>query len=77
MSLWVSLLCVNEAREENRVADKEDGRVIADQIPDALVGVELHCEAPGIASGISRTALSTLSEDGKKISFETKSLADK
>lgn len=60
VSLWISLLSVDEAREENRVADEEDGRVVADDIPNAIVGVELDSEAAGIACCVSRTAFTTL-----------------
>ena len=37
--------------------DEEDGRVVADQVPVALLGVELDCEAPGVARRVRRAAL--------------------
>ena len=44
----VPLLRVDEAREEDGVADEEDGRVVAHQVPVALAGVELAGEAAGV-----------------------------
>ena len=43
----VPLLGVDEAGEEDRVPDEEDGGVVADEVPVALLGVELHGETPG------------------------------
>jgi len=39
------------------ITDEEDGRVVAREVPVALLGVELQREAPGIADGIRRARL--------------------
>lgn len=38
--------------EEDRVADEKDGRVVADQVPVALLRVELHGETSRVARGV-------------------------
>ena len=43
----ISLLGVDEAGEEERVPDEEDGRVVAHHVPVALLRVELDGKAPG------------------------------
>lgn len=48
MSDRVPLLGVDEAREEQGVLDEKDGRVVADQVPDPLFGVEFNRETAGI-----------------------------
>ncbi len=48
MCLRVALLRVDEGREEKRITDEEDGRVVADEVPVALFGVELHRETTWI-----------------------------
>ena len=40
---------VNQVRKFHRILDEEHRNVVADQIPIALVGVELHREATHIA----------------------------
>lgn len=59
VSLRVSLLSVNERREENWVTEEEDGGVVAHQIPNAFIGVEFNSETSWIASSIGRTAFAT------------------
>lgn len=54
VSLRISLLRVDEAREQNWIADEEDWRVITNQIPDAIVGVEFQGKASRIASCVGR-----------------------
>lgn len=44
----VSLLCMDEAREEQGVLDEEDRRVVANQVPDTLLCVELDRETARI-----------------------------
>jgi hypothetical protein len=41
----VSLLSVDEAREENWITNEEDWSVVADYVPDTIVGVEFYSEA--------------------------------
>jgi hypothetical protein len=43
---------VDEVRKLHRVLDEEDRDVVADQIPVAFVGVELHGEAADVARGV-------------------------
>ena len=53
----VPLLRVDEHRELVGVADEEDGRVVADDVPVPLLGVELEGEAAGVPLGVGRAAL--------------------
>ena len=53
----VALHGVVEVGELERIAQEEHRRVVADQIPVAFFGVELHGEAADIALGIGRAAL--------------------
>ena len=39
VGLRVPLLGVDEAREEEGIADEEDGRVVPRKVPDSFVGV--------------------------------------
>ncbi len=52
-----------EVGEFQRVAQEKHGRVVADQVPVAFLGVELHCEAPDVALGVGRAALAGDSEE--------------
>jgi len=71
--LRIALLRVDEARKEKRVADEEDRSVVADQIPVALLRVELHREAARITSGVCGTALPS---DGREADQHRRLLAD-
>lgn len=53
----VPLLGVDETWKEDGIPDKEDGRVVADQIPVSIVGVELDSKAARITSSVSRSGL--------------------
>lgn len=59
VSLWISFLRVDEAREEHRVANEEDRRIVADQIPDSVLSVEFGCETTRITKSVGRSALAT------------------
>jgi hypothetical protein len=48
---------VDQVGELHRVLDEEHGDVVADQVPVALVGVELDGEAAHVARGVGRAAL--------------------
>ncbi len=54
---------VHEVRKLHRVLDEEHGDVVADQVPVALVGVELDREATDVARGVGRSALA---RDGRE-----------
>src|SRR5690606_18737928 len=54
---WVALDGVVQVGEFERVAEKEHGGVIADQVPVAFFGVELHGDTADVALGVSRAAL--------------------
>src|SRR5258708_34456339 len=51
------LLGVNEIGELIRIADEEHRRVVADEVPIALLGVELAGKAPHVALGIGGAEL--------------------
>ena len=48
---------VNQVRKLHRILDEEHRDVVADEIPVALVGVELHGESADIARGVRRATL--------------------
>ena len=52
----IALHGVVQVRELERIAQEEHRGVVADEIPVALLGVELHGEAADVALGISCTA---------------------
>ena len=54
---------VHEVRELDRVLDEEDGDVVADQVPDAVLGVELDGEAADVAGRVGRA---TRADDGRE-----------
>ena len=45
---------VDEVRELDRVADEEDGQVVAHEVPVAFLGVELDREPAGVAELLRR-----------------------
>jgi hypothetical protein len=53
----IALLGPDKVGKLQRVADEEDRRVVPHEVPVAVLGVELHREAAGIARGIGRSAL--------------------
>jgi len=53
----VALDGVVEVGELERVAEEEDRRVVADQVPVALFGIELDGEAADVPLGVGRSAL--------------------
>ena len=63
---------MDEIWEFHRVLDEEHRDVVADQIPVAFVGVELHREAAHVAGGIRRTALAG---DGRKAHEDRRAFA--
>lgn len=73
MSSWVSLLRVNEAREQKRISDKENRRVVGHQIPIALLRVHLDGETAWIACRISR---SRFAADSRKSYEQRRALSD-
>jgi len=63
VGLRVALLCVDEERELGWVAEEEDGRVVVDPIPVALLSVELDGETTRIAGSICGALLTTDSRE--------------
>ena len=55
----VPLLGEDEAGEEDGIPDEEDGGVVANEIPVALLGVELGSEATGVTGGIGGARLAS------------------
>ena len=53
----VALDRVVEVGEAQRIAEEEHRRVVADDVPVAFLGVELHREAADVALGVGRAAL--------------------
>ena len=63
VGLRMALLRVDEVGKFQRIADEEHRRVVADDVPIALLGVELQRKAAHVALGIRRT---TLAGDGRE-----------
>ena len=57
IGLRITLLGVNEDGELGRVAKEEDGGVVEDPVPVALLGIEFDREAARISGGVRRTLL--------------------
>jgi len=55
----VTLDSVVEVREFEWIAQEEDRRVVADEVPVSLLGIELHRKAPNVPLSISGTALAS------------------
>lgn len=55
MSHRVSLLSVNEIGKEKRIPDEKDRCVVPNEIPIALIGVELDGKASGVSGGVGRS----------------------
>src|SRR5260370_17279462 len=53
----MALLRMDEVREFERVADKEYRRVVADDVPIALFGIETQRKPAPVALGVGGTAL--------------------
>ena len=53
----IALDRVVQVREAQRIAKEEDGRIVADDVPVAFLGIELHGSTADIAFGIRRAAL--------------------
>jgi len=53
----VTLLGVDEVRELGRVAEEEDGSVVSNDVPVALIGPELDRETTGVTGAIVRARL--------------------
>lgn len=70
VSLGIPLLRVDEAREEDRVANEEDRRVVANQVPDALVGVEFQGEAARIARRVGGAAFAACNASSTQTLFK-------
>ena len=69
----VALLRVDEVGELERIADEEDGRVVARHVVVALLRVELDGEAAGVALGVGRPLLAA---DGAEADEDVRPLAD-
>ena len=54
---------VDEVRKLDGVLNEEDGDVVADEVPVAFLGVELHCKATNVAREVER---SLASRDGRE-----------
>lgn len=49
MRRGISLLRVYKTREKEGILDEENGRVVADEVPDTLFGVELYSKTAWIS----------------------------
>ena len=56
LAVGVRLPGVDDVGELDGVLDEEDRHVVADQVPDALLRVELRREPAGVADGVGRAA---------------------
>lgn len=56
---WVTLLGVDEVRELGWVSQEEDGGVVGDHVPVALLSAELDRETTGVSGTVMRAGLAT------------------
>lgn len=73
VGLRIPLLCVDEGGEEEGVTDEEDGCVVADEVPVAVLSVVLHGEAARVTGRVRRPALPA---DGREADEHRRLLAD-
>lgn len=66
VGLRVTLLSVDEVREFGRIADKEDGGIVANHVPVAFFGVEFDGETTRITGSISATLFTTNSGESSE-----------
>ena len=59
MGSRVPLLSMNKAGKQDRVPDKEDGRVVPHQVPVSLLSVVLDGKSSWVSGSVSRTRLSS------------------
>ena len=59
VGLGQTFLGVNEVREFKRVTDKENRRVVPDDVPVTFFGIELDREAARVTLGVCRTSFAT------------------
>lgn len=52
---------------QNGVANEENGRIVADQIPNTLLGVEFDSKTAWITSRIGRTRFTTNSRKSNRL----------
>ena len=75
----IGLERVNHVRELDRVADEEDRQVVADQIPVAVLGVELDGESARVAQRLGRVppwmTVEKRTKTGVRLPFSWKSFA--
>jgi len=48
MSLWVTLLGMDETGKEDGIPDEENGRVVPNEVPVPIFRVKLDCKAARI-----------------------------
>jgi len=56
LTIGLGLGRVDQVGELDPVLDEEDGDVVADEVEDPLLRVELRREAPHVAHGVGRAA---------------------
>lgn len=66
ISARITLLSVNEVRELGGITDKEDGRVVANNVEIAFLGVELESKTTGITGSIRAALLAAYSGETSK-----------
>lgn len=66
ISTRIALLSVDKVRELGGITDKEDGRVVANNVEVALLSVELESKPTRITSSISAASLATDSGETSK-----------
>lgn len=75
VSLWITLLGMNEMRELGRISQEEDGSIVGDDIPIAFLSSHLNGKAPWITGKIVRAGFATNSRetngDGTSLLFGT------
>src|SRR5690554_5462790 len=74
----MALLSMDEIRELERIADEKDRRVVAHQIPVALLGIELEGKAAHIALGIGGAEFTGYGgEAGDEVGFLADAIEDR
>jgi predicted acyl esterase len=63
LTIRLGLAGVDDIRKLHRVLDEENGNVVTNNVPVALLGVELDGETANITDGICRTTAAQYSRE--------------
>jgi hypothetical protein len=67
---------VNNVRELDTLLDKEDGNIVANNVPVALIGVELDSKAADVSNGVGTTSTTLDCREPKEYGRGTRGIGE-